>query len=142
MKSNFKKMAIIFITSIFCVTLILFIIKILAKLVPSQSNNMVFELTSIDFGKFYLAFSIVSSSLIVFFSIVQEFIFKQLLSRRALIIFNIFWIKFVFSLSFLIPMILVLTSEQFQIATSFLSFIAIFSFIIPKEFINKFIDDK
>ena len=142
MKSNFKKTAIIFITSIFCVTLILFIIKILAKLGPSQSNNMVFELTSIDFGKFYLAFSIASSSLIVFFSIVQEFIFKQLLSRRALIIFNIFWIKFVFSLSFLIPMILVLTSEQFQIATTFLSFIAIFSFIIPKEFINKFIDDK
>lgn len=103
-------------------------------------DSVVSKLFSIDFGSFFLTFAIVYSGLIVAFFFTQFLIIK--FSKKDFFndIFLVASIKLSYVGALITTMLVSLTAEQFDILISTLSFIGIFSFVIPDKFFSKFIN--
>lgn len=100
-------------------------------------DSILANLNSIDYFLFFKIFSVVfiiSVALII--GVHAILVISDYEEEKSDKIFFIL-IKISTSASLIIPMIICLTSEQFSVATSFLAFLALFSFILPKEFTNK-----
>lgn len=103
-----------------------------------NSDSVVSKLASIDLNSFFLTLVLTSSSLILITSSVE--LILHLLGVKKTLISNFFLIaiKFTYAISIIVAMLVTLTAEQFDILITTLSFIGIFTFIVPKEFFNKF----
>lgn len=103
-----------------------------------NSDSVVSKLASIDLKSFFLSLVLTSSSLILITSSVE--LILHLLGVKKTLISNFFLIaiKFTYAISIIVAMLVTLTAEQFDILITTLSFIGIFTFIVPKEFFNKF----
>lgn len=100
-------------------------------------DSILANLNSIDYFLFFKIFSVVFIISVALISGVHVLLtiseYEEKRSDNILFVL----IKLSTSASLVIPMIICLTSEQFSVATSFLAFIALFSFILPKEFTDK-----
>lgn len=104
----------------------------------TNNNSVISKLASIDFYSFFITLALTSSFLIVATSsielVLRWFNFKE----KTIESFFIFSSKFSYASSLVITMLVTLTAEQFDILITTLSFIGIFTFIVPEEFIKKF----
>lgn len=104
----------------------------------TNNNSVISKLASIDFYSFFITLALTSSFLIVATSsielVLRWFNFKE----KTIESFFIFSSKFSYASSLVITMLVTLIAEQFDILITTLSFIGIFTFIVPEEFIKKF----
>lgn len=121
--------------TIFSLDLVLKLINYLSEYV--REDSVMTNLNSIDYLLFFKIFSIVFIiSIALIIGVHAILVISDCEEEKSDKIFFIL-IKISTSASLIIPMIVCLTSEQFSVATSFLAFLALFSFILPKEFTNK-----
>lgn len=101
-----------------------------------SENSLINDLSQIDYLNFYrigfislLTFSAILSVA----NIILTFTVSETMSAKILI--PLFKTSLV--LSIVVPMLFVLTKEQFNVITTLISFLALFSFIVPKKFFKK-----
>lgn len=104
--------------------------------ITSSEDSLINDLTKINYADFYrigfvclLVFSAILSiiNMVLMFTISESASFKILVPL----------LKISLALSIVIPMVFVLTKEQFNVITSLVSFLALFSFLVPKKFFKK-----
>lgn len=106
-----------------------------------SSESIINDILVIDFKLFYKigfltlfsTFGLASVANITMMTFLSE-------DTTAKILFILF--KFSLVLSVVIPMLFVLTKEQFNVVTTIVSFLALFSFMIPKNILNKLKENK
>lgn len=101
-------------------------------------NSVLANILEIDVRKFLIVSIITSTSLISIFALIRMLFFHSKLEKYKIekFITNVFAVSY--ALSIIIPMFAVLSYDQFDIIISSLSFIAIFSFVLPKKSIKSF----
>ncbi|MDT2809159.1 hypothetical protein P7H43_01465 [Enterococcus asini] len=100
----------------------------------NKEASVINELEKIDYGLFLrvgFATLLVSGTISSVISQIIYFVFKLSEDQLSNLVLRFF--KIVAALSVVVPMIFALTKEQFEIATTFISFIAIFSFVMPSK---------
>ncbi|MEQ7221431.1 hypothetical protein ABQD56_09765 [Vagococcus fluvialis] len=124
----------IFAISVSVINLIFEFLKILN--ITSSEDSLINDLTKINYVDFYrigfvclLVFSAILSivNMVLMFTISESASFEILVPL----------LKISLALSIVIPMVFVLTKEQFNVITSLVSFLALFSFLVPKKFFKK-----
>lgn len=119
---------------------LLWLLIILINISFPQVNpdSVLASILDIDFGKFLTVSIITSSFFTLIFSLIRMLFFHPKLEKYNIeeLIYRFFTIGY--ALSIIIPMLTVLSYDQFDIIISSLSFIAIFSFVLPKKSIKKF----
>jgi|SRR5699024_1931163 len=129
---NFSIVLVNVVIGFYSVILLIFLIS--KWVAPIAKDSIVSDFMSIDYfqflkvGFFCLFFCLLVSSIMIgLYSRLFGF------SKNIETIFQL-CTKLSCSISIIVPLMFVLTKEQFNVVTTFVSFLALFSFVIPKDF--------
>lgn len=111
-----------------------------------NKNSILKEFNNIDYIAFLKLFSVcVLISCVIIFIVAKTCWTMLNKNQRDVENIAIFLIKITSSISIIIPMTVTFSKEQFNVAATYLSFIALFSFVLPKRnksnFDNKELDE-
>ena len=101
-----------------------------------SESSVINDLIYIDYKLFYqIAFLtfMATFSLAGAVTYIGMFFLSELQINKILLIM----MKFASITSLIVPMLFVLSKEQFNVLTTIISFLALFSFIVPKEILKK-----
>lgn len=99
-----------------------------------KKATVISNLEKIDYGLFLktgFATLLCSATIFSIISQITYFVFKLSENQLSNLILRFF--KISAALSVVVPMIFTLTKEQFDVATTFISFLAIFTFVMPSK---------
>lgn len=134
-----KKLIILFLFIGAALAFIFLMVFITARINSQLSSNSAVKiLLDIDLKRFAYTFVLTSSGLIAVTSLIRLLLVFFSASEKNIDEYDMWSFKFSYSAGIIIPMLVVLSAEQFELLLTIGSFLAIFSFVIP----NKFIRDK